>query len=102
LVHEVENISSTVFGMAPSGKRLEFSEQIISGDSGNPRFFVIDDDVILLNTFHYGGNGSGPSVRHYADAIQLLMNQLSAAANLEVSDYVLEEYDFGGYDQCEN
>jgi len=102
LIHDVESVSSTVSGRTPSGQRLEFSEQIVGGDSGNPRFFVMGDDLIILNTFFFGGNGSGPSVRHYSEVIQQFMDQLSSSANLEASDYVLEEYNFGGFDQCVN
>jgi hypothetical protein len=37
-----------------------FSEQIIAGDSGNPCFTIIDNKLVLLTTWNFGGYGSGP------------------------------------------
>ena len=102
LIHDIRSIDSYVLGLCPSGKRYEFYENLTGGDSGNPRFFVVNNDVILLCTFHHGGNGDGPSVIHYKDDVQLLMDELSVSAGLNAHDFRLEEYNFEGYEPCKN
>ena len=39
--------------------RESFYEPIISGDSSNPRFIILNDTPVLLHTIWHGGRGSG-------------------------------------------
>lgn len=42
------------------GNLEAFSEEIITGDSGNPCFMIIRDRLVLITTWNFGGYGSGP------------------------------------------
>lgn len=98
LVHDIGELSASVVGADPVlNSRAMFSEVIISGDSGNPRFLVLGDEVVLLNLFWGGGYGSGPSFAHYKSDVQEMMDILSRRNALEPSNYHLEEADFSGF-----
>ena len=69
-------------GCVPQNQnRAPYYEDIISGDSGNPVFLVLENDVILLHTFHYGGAGSGPFLTNFAQETQSKMDFLSNKHN---------------------
>lgn len=74
--------------------RLSFFETVVSGDSGNPRFLVIGNELVLLYVLHYGGAGSGCFVSHYKNDIQETMDKLCPG-------YVLEEIDLGRYSKID-
>lgn len=50
-------------------KRLEFYEEVISGDSGNPVFMIINHELVLVTTWTYGGSGSGTLLARHIDGI---------------------------------
>ncbi len=98
IVHDIGEMSSFVVEAAPVlVDRVRFSEEIVSGDSGNPRFLVHSDEVVLLNLFLGGGHGSGPSLAYYKTEVQELMDILSSRNGLEPSTYQIEESDLSGY-----
>ena len=70
--------------------RHQFYEPKIVGDSGNPVFFVIDNQLVLLFVFTYGGAGSGTSVSYHYDTINKLMKVMG-------SNYQLTEIDLTSY-----
>lgn len=44
----------------PENKILEsFNELIVTGDSGNPCFAIVQDELVLITTWTYGGYGIG-------------------------------------------
>lgn len=47
--------------------RLNFNESIISGDSSNPTFMIINGELVLLGVFTWGGSGSGSSLTYFAN-----------------------------------
>ena len=72
--------------------RLEFYEDAIGGDSGNPAFLIINDTLVLLATLHDYATGSGsfatPSVLNSlipaADADATINNPGFPATGLQV------------------
>ncbi|XP_050398455.1 uncharacterized protein LOC126816209 [Patella vulgata] len=64
----------------------DYYESKIGGDSGNPSFFIIKDDLVLLFVFTSGGAGGGTSINHYYDEINRLMKE-------EGGDYQLTPVD---------
>ena len=70
--------------------RLPYYETKITGDSGNPNFFVIDNQLVFLFVFTYGGAGSGSSVQFHHDNINTVMRQLGGS-------YQLSEIDLSKY-----
>ncbi|KAL5020881.1 hypothetical protein ScPMuIL_000036 [Solemya velum] len=67
---------------AGTSSRSDYFEPKIVGDSGNPSFFVIHDDLVLLFVFTFGGAGSGSSIVYHYDEINLLMSQLGGGYQL--------------------
>lgn len=68
-------------------------ESKIVGDSGNPSFFVIDNQLVLLFVFTYGGAGSGTSVQYHYDDINDAMHSLGSRHSLteiDLSQYATE------------
>ena len=51
--------------------RLKFYEDKIVGDSGNPAFLIINNELVLVTTWTSGGAGSGPN---YSMNIELINN----------------------------
>ncbi len=66
--------------------RNPFGEDIIPGDSGNPRFLVLDNQVVLLHLLWHGAAGSGDFVTLWRDEIQAAMDELAAGYQLETID----------------
>lgn len=50
-----------------NSNRLSLNETVISGDSGNPIFLVLNNQLVLIGVFTWGGAGSGNSLVHYAN-----------------------------------
>ena len=71
---------------SPNPLRALFGEELISGDSGNPRFLIIGDQVVLLNTLWKGGAGSGAFLTLWRSEIQEAMDMLAMGYQLEVVD----------------
>lgn len=72
---------------ASDEKWKPFGGKMVVGDSGNPAFLLVGDDVILLYCLLNGGAGHGPSVFHCRSDIQRAMDDLCPG-------YKLEEFDF--------
>jgi hypothetical protein len=70
--------------------RLSFSETIISGDSGNPAFFVMGGEAVLTLT-HFTAK-TGPFYTSWFDELNAAMTSLGGG-------YQLTEYDIGSFVQ---
>jgi hypothetical protein len=64
--------------------RGDFWEQKISGDSGNPCFAIVDDELVLLTT--WWGADSGPGLHNYIDEVNSVMSSLGGGYELTVKD----------------
>lgn len=76
IVHSLTSLSSSVINHNPytSGSRSPFSEDVVSGDSGNPAFILIDDHPVILLAHDralYGPN-YGAYIAEINDAMTLL------------------------------
>ena len=60
--------------------RLAFYEDLITGDSGNPAFLIINDTLVLLTTITYGGPGSGTFVTPQISALNAMIVAADADA----------------------
>lgn len=63
-------------------KRLEFSEEIVQGDSGNIVACIYGSDLIALTVFTGGGAGDGSSIHANRTAINSAMATLGSAYQL--------------------
>jgi hypothetical protein len=70
--------------------RLDFFEDIIRFDSGNPVFILINGQPILLTVWTRGGPGIGTSVTAFKADINQLMSDLGGG-------YQLTEVDLTGF-----
>ena len=52
----------TVFDYPADTNRLNYSEEVIVGDSGNPAFLILNEDLVLLTLWTYGDAGAGTSL----------------------------------------
>lgn len=64
-----------------------FFESIISGDSGNPAFMIVDNQMVLLTVWTFGYGGSGTSVAHQRDQINKMMSELGGGYQLSPADF---------------
>jgi len=83
--------------------RTALSETVISGDSGNPIFLVLNDKLVVFGFFTYGGFGSGNALTHYANLPnggtqpEQNLNDLIVAADASVginTGYKITMFDF--------
>ncbi|XP_071083756.1 uncharacterized protein [Haliotis cracherodii] len=70
--------------------RHDFYEYKVSSDSGNPTFFVIDNQLVLLFVFTIGGAGGGTSINHYFDQINEIM--VNEGGGYELTEMDLSEF----------
>ena len=63
--------------------RRAFYEDMISGDSGSPRFLLVDQELVLLCVMWKGGGGSGCFITHFIDEIQASMDSLTSGYHLK-------------------
>lgn len=91
---EVFGVGGSIGFVAPYqinfAKRLEFYEPKIGGDSGNPAFLIINNQLVLLTVWTFGGAGSGTFVTGHIAAINTMMSQLGGG-------YQLTEADLSGF-----
>lgn len=75
-------------------KRLQFFETKVSGDSGNPSFLVINNELVLLTCWTFGGSGSGTSVPYYLNDINnLMIPAADSQAGIPPTGYTLQTVD---------
>jgi len=66
--------------------RMQFYEDVITGDSGNPMFIILDGQPVLLTLWTMGVEGSGTSTTMFKEDINALMRQLDDAYQLTPID----------------
>ncbi len=91
-----------------SGDRVNYSKSpnsptgppwfggLYPGDSGNPGFLVINNQLVILNVWTFGGAGSGSSIFHNKTVINTIISDLDQAEG-SITGYQLEEADFSSF-----
>jgi hypothetical protein len=88
----IDLISITTFAQfaSPSiANRLAFYENIIGGDSGDPFFLIINNELVILSVVTYS-NGAGTSILYHKNTINSMMNALGGG-------YSLSEFDLSSF-----
>jgi hypothetical protein len=62
--------------------RIDFFENIILGDSGNPAFLIINNELVIITVWTFGGAGGGTSILYHKDAINTMMDSLGGGYSL--------------------
>ncbi len=83
-----ERLNHALYSEAPRGA---FSEILVSGDSGNPGFLVVDGTPVLALTHHW--DSYGPHYGSYVAEIDAAMDSLSGS-----DEYDPVVYDFSCFD----
>ena len=83
--HEIERAGSTSITFRhPKVAKHGWGKNLVKGDSGNPSFFISEDELVLIETHTSGGAGSGP---FYGSP--LIQEKLSAAITTLAPGYAL-------------
>jgi FG-GAP repeat protein len=91
--------SATMTGYTyPDSVRYEYYEDQIGGDSGDPGFLIVDNQLVLLEVRTYGGPGSGTSQTMMKHSIQDIIDDYPAATGyalntVDVSHFTTYEQD---------
>jgi hypothetical protein len=89
----VENIpNAIIYSLHPSDTFAPFTETMIAGDSGDPIFLIIDNELIFLST--WWTDISGPFISTRYDKVNYMMSKLGGGYNLTPIDleYVYNKY----------
>ena len=84
------------FGIPTLPDRATFHESKISGDSGNPAFFICDGELVLVTVWTSGGAGAGTIVSGHIAALNQMIIDSDAQAGVSTG-YTLTEADFSPY-----
>ncbi len=98
IVQKITYIPNTSIGHLTysTGTRKEFSESLISGDSGQPGFIIVDNQPVLLFA-HYTAT-AGPNLGNYINQINSAMTSLGGG--YQVTEYeptCFTEYELNHY-----
>ena len=69
------------------GRRAEFFERIIGGDSGSPRFLLKGDELLLLNSAWTASYGNGCLLSEYTNAVIRKAQELDPAYSITIDDW---------------
>lgn len=88
LISELHNMGVFFVNFSPpsNSNRLAFFENIIVGDSGNPSFLIIDDELVIITVWTFGGAGAGTNIVYHKDAINTMMTTLGGGYSLTEID----------------
>lgn len=89
------------FSVPNIANRLEFYEQKISGDSGNPSFLILDlgngPELVLLTLWTYGGAGSGTFITPHIAAVNAMIATSDTQAGNGGTGYTLTTADLSAF-----
>jgi len=85
-VAELFRLANGRFALQFPATRSAYYESLVSGDSGNPAFLVVDGKPVLIGTFTYGGPGGGTFLSAHIDAINAMMTSLGGGYTLTTAD----------------
>lgn len=76
--------------------RHAYYEDKVPNDSGNPAFLIINDELVLLTVWTYGGPGRGTNVATHRADINSMITNVDAAAGISTG-YSLTTQDLSGF-----
>ena len=91
IVQNVDNSSCVTIVPPTDPNRLQYYEQVIGGDSGNPTFTIINNELVLLGGWYKqwsNGGGLCTSIPNYISEINTILNE---------SGMKLKEADLSGF-----
>ena len=83
---ELKSRSDIGINSVAIGSRSALYKGAVSGDSSSPKFFMLENQPVLLGVVHYGGTASGRFVSQYINEINAAIRSLSPGnADYELS-----------------
>jgi hypothetical protein len=76
--------------------RLLLYESIIIGDSGNPVFYILNGELVLMTVWTGGGGGSGSLIANYISTVNQMIADADTKAGVSTG-YTLTEADLSGF-----
>jgi hypothetical protein len=76
--------------------RIIFDEEKINGDSGNPAFLIVNDELVLITVWRGGGAGSGDPVASYISDLNSLIVSADTQAGVSTG-YTVTAADFSAF-----
>ena len=76
--------------------RHTFSEIVISGDSGNPAFILVNGELVFLTVWTFGGAGKGTLISYYISEINQMITDADTLAGVSTG-YTLTEANFSSF-----
>lgn len=77
-------------------KRLEFYEDLIVGDSGNPCFIVINNELVILTVWTFGGAGAGTNIVQQKAVLNQMIKDLDTLVGINTG-YTLTEANLSNF-----
>lgn len=103
LVHDLDRLTEQVrYRLSDDPHRALFSEEIIGGDSGNPAFLIIEDQLVLQTVWTLGGGGIGTDTGDFIADLNQMIADVDALAGNGGTGYTLTEVDLSTYPSWED
>jgi len=96
MIQSIPDVPQFRFQIPLDATRLLFYEASISGDSGNPTFMIINNEIVIASTSTWAGPGSGPSIADLKNDINAMMTVIDASQGI-LSGYQLTEIDLSSF-----
>lgn len=77
-------------------KRLQFYEDLIAGDSGNPCFIIINNQIVILTVWTSGPSGAGTSISAQKAVLNQMIKELDTSVGVDTG-YTLSEIDLSNF-----
>lgn len=74
--------TNTLWRTPSISNRLSFFESIVTGDSGSPAFLIINNELVIITVWTFGGAGGGTSLLYFKNDINDMMNTLGGGYQL--------------------
>jgi hypothetical protein len=82
----ISNNGSMTCSPPPDNLRLAFHETMVTGDSGSPMCFIIDNSLVILGTVTWSGAGAGTATHPFKNDINQIMTDLGGGYQLTEID----------------
>lgn len=91
-VHEVRGVYNDRISFTfDADKKIGYGKILVSGDSGNPSFIMVNGEPALIETHHTGGAGAGPFYGN-AELIEKLKAQIQSLGGVSAESLRLVKF----------
>ena len=95
-IRDTYSNSQIRFQKPSDADRLLLYEGIDAGDSGNPVFYILNGELVLLTVWTTGGGGAGSLIANYISMVNQMIADADTAAGVSTG-YTLTEADLSSF-----